>query len=395
MSDTLVHARTPLHPTGAQAVRLGELWDTADLLHLTIRRWLRLVGRGRTVHVREALWQAADGRQPHAVPDRETIHIRFDALAQLGGLDDTEFPPYWRHRLPMSTIRAIVDIELRRLERYASRERAGYALPLTRLTRLPVDTCAQPLSACQVMLHDQILVADLWALPEAIGAAVTGRTRCSTRPHRSGHVSVVRSRANSWPSPWSLDWSVRVPRHYMPRATVDDVLGIDLGYRRLVTLADQTDWWVVERRGDAHLRLPATCPRDDETSLYADSCLRSELLDYHRKELEEAVSRALTYREVHIEAQDYGRIAERGAARWSAQAMQGLGAAYVPGWIEMLSTATGTRVEHVDPGKGSRVCAICRRRGERPSPYTHVVCPSCGLLDADVNGARLARLAWS
>lgn len=391
MSDTLVSARTALHPTPEQAQMLEDLWSAANLLHLTLRRWLRYRGRGRTMHIREALWQVAEGHELPVVRDSETISIRFDALGELGALKMHELPPFWQRLLPTGTVQAIIDIEMRRLQRFDSHERAGHALRLTPLSRLPLDRSVEVYTAWQVLIRDQVMVADLWALPDDIRAAIRYSRVDRSLPHRADHISLLRS--SSMFSSWYLVWTVRIPQHYLQVASIDDTLGIDLGYRRLVTMADRSQFWTVDRQGDAHLHLQLSAVPETAEALLADARHRELLLDYHRSDLETAVKSALKYKEVHIEHQDYSSLARRGAAPWSARAMRDLGAAYVPEWIEMLADATHTRVVHVDPGAGTRICAICGAKGRRPAPYTHVICPSCGPIDADVNAARLARFA--
>ena len=74
------------------------------------------------------------------------------------------------------------------------------------------------------------------------------------------------------------------------------------------------------------------------------------------------------------------------------------------GWAQFTRILTakaasaGRRVVYVDPSHTSVTCHVCGARCTRPRQDT-VVCPSCGQLDADLNGARniatRAGLGWA
>ncbi|MEF2277019.1 zinc ribbon domain-containing protein [Deinococcus sp. YIM 134068] len=434
MPNTLISASTPLHPTSTQAQALGAMWSATQGLHLTVRGWLRAVGRGLHLHVREAFWQVSDGHLLPRVDDHRLIDIRLDALHQLSQVTHADLPPPWQRAIPGEVLQRLLDIEVRRLQPFGHGVRAGRALPLLPLSRLALDAAARPVDAHHVLIAglSEPVVADVWSLPDDIAEALLveadeqvaraaaladvlksrvlcgdtgaaselyrlhqtawpwlGRqpklTRDPDRPHRYQHVSLVQQAGGL-----ALDWTVRVPAGYLPPARRGDGFGVDLGYRRVVTAASAAGVTSVERRAEIRAGLPA--PADDARALYVDSTLRRCVLDAHREELEALLRQALTHTDVNIEAINWAGIRDRGGAPWAAEAMALLGAPTFTRWLRMLAPASGTRVHLIDPAGTSRTCWRCGGAGERPWPYTHFHCPACGTwTDADHNSAALIR----
>ena len=433
MSNTLVLAPTPLHPTLSQALSLNALYDTAEQLHLAVRSWLRAVGTGLHMHVREALWQTADGHLLPRVDDHRRIDIRLDALHQLAQVTHRDLPPRWQAALPPTVLARLLDIEARRLQRFGHAVRAGTALPLRPLARVALDGAARPVDHHRVMiggLPDPV-VADLWALPtdltcallaEADGyvAAVNaewgrqmerllrgdasaaaalyqlgqetwpwlGRsvrhTVNRTGPHRYQHVSLVRTSDEREARTLALEWTVRIPGTYLLPAREQGAYGIDIGYRNVATGAGPLEITSVPRQIDVRAGLPEPEDRD----LLAHAVMRQQCLEPHRAGLEDVLWQALQHHHVHAEAINWQGIRERGAAPWSAAAMVLVGAPLLIRWIAMLAPATGTRLHLIDPARTSVTCARCGAAGTRPRPYTQFHCPACGTwTDADHNSA--------
>ncbi|OLV19221.1 zinc ribbon domain-containing protein [Deinococcus marmoris] len=433
MTNTLILAPTPLRPTTSQVLSLELLYDTAEQIHLAVRTWLRAVGAGLHMHVREALWQTADGHLLPRVDDHRLIDIRLDALHQLAQVTHRDLPPRWQAAVPPTVLARLLDIEAQRLQRFGNDVKAGTALPLWPLDRVALDSAAQPIDEYRVMIEGlpDPVVADLWALPtdltcallaeaDAHAAAVNaewnaqmerllrgdasaaatlyglgrdawpwlGRTVRHTVdrtvPHRYQHVSLVRTTDESGARSLILKWTIRIPRTYLPQARDRSAYGIDIGYRNIATGASVLEITSVPRQVDVRAGLPE--PQD--TELLTHAVMRQQCLEPHRTGLEAVLWQALQHQHVHAEAINWQGIRERGAAPWSAAAMALVGAPLLIRWIAMLAPMTGTCLHLIDPAHTSVTCSRCGAVGERPWPYTQFHCPTCDTwTDADHNSA--------
>lgn len=429
---------TTLHPTTEQADALSRLTNEARDLHLWVRRFLRLRGAGVHLSLHDALRGAASGADLPEVDDARQIQVPYAALDELRALQFTTMPDGWRH-VPRVTACAIIRANLSRLKARTS-ARAGQLLPLLPLTAVPVDGAAQILDDYHALI-DGVgpVICDTWALPAdlmgallleadersrearrsitavrdrilsgdaaalstlyASAAAVTQQARRLPatqfdpgRPHRVAYARLTVTTDPDGQVRPVIEWSVRVPWGHRPRAVMDDTLGVDLGVRHLVTLADARAAWPVPR--PTHLReLPAPDP-SDAAQLLLHARMRREVLEAARPGLEAALDRALTYRRVNVEDLNYVRMREHGGAPWAPAAMRLSGAALWPTWLELLAEVTGTQVRRVDPAGTSSACPHpgCRLPLDRPAPYDQVRCPAHGPMDADVAGARGVRL---
>lgn len=438
MANTLLSVPTTLRPTSHEASTLEQLYQAAQEIHLTIRRWLRIRGAGLTMHVREALWQAAEGQALPHIDDNRLIDIRLDALAELAQLTARDLPPVWQKALPDMVLQRMLDIESRRLEHLRSGIRAGRAFPLLPLDRLPLDeaTCAVDEFQVNMPGFSEPVVYDAWALPTALMEALLieadakvmeinahwqslleralrgdsealpamtslyesarpwlGRepTRWLDRsqPHRYQHVSLVREVEGSEVR-WRLHWTMRIPASYLPRATVDDAMGIDLGYRQVVTAATAAGVSSVARQ----IRPPDNWPqweKDDQSPLLLAQ-IRRACFEPHRAALEGLLMAALGHREVRLEATDWEGLHDHGITH-AVTGMQLTGARYFAEWLEILKKASGTVITRVEAAGSSSHCFRCGASVKRPSPYTQVYCPQCAAWeDADINSARWIRL---
>lgn len=434
MPNTLITVPTPLHLTSDQAQSMEAMWVRSQQLHLAVRGWLRAVGLGLHLHIREALWQVSEGHALPQVDDHRPIDIRLDALHQLSQLRHADLPPPWQRAIPAEVMGRLIEIELRRLQPYGNGVRAGRALPLLPLTRLPLDTAARPVDAHHVQIAglEDSVVADIWELPTDVAGALLIEadeyvahysalaeglkirvlrgdseaaselhqlhqqawpwldrhpqlTRDPSRPHRYQHVSLVRQEDGL-----TLDWTVRIPGGYLPQAQNPDGFGIDLGYRRVATAIGTGGVTQVERQAEVRGGLPQ--PSDDSRALYVDSILRRCVLDAHRGALEALLWQALRHKDVSMEAINWTGMRERGRAPWAAEAMTLLGARTFTRWLQMLAAVTGTRLHLINPAGTSTTCHQCGGAGERPWPYTHLHCPTCDTwTDADHNSAAVIR----
>ena len=439
MPNTLISAITPLHPTTAQAVQLSALFETANAVHLAVRHWLRAVGSGSPLSSQEAFSRIAADRPLPAVDDRCPVDLPASLVALLGSVRSSDLPGPWRRSVPPTVLDTLLRIEGSRLARFGVRSVAGEAFPLRPLDRMALDAAACPLDAHHVTLGgvDQPIIADLWALPsdltlslrqqahdhlrtlqqqwtdlhswlrcgqpfsapEALQLAMqTGVSRdCpaavtvdAAKPARARHVSLVPGTDVSGGPIWQLEWSIRIPQGYLPGASVDDTVGIDLGYRRLGMAASAAGTWFIERHINVHEGLPLAC-RDNPLELLAHARTRRLLLDVHRAEIEAFVLRALTYRRVHIEEINWSGFQTRGNAPWSAVAMDLIGTPRIAEWIRLFAPLTSSRVRLINPAATSTTCHRCGGPGSRPRPFTVFDCPVCGSFDADVNSAYVIR----
>lgn len=433
MSDHLISVPTILRPTTSQAQALANLKGQATELHLWLRRFLRLRGAGVHLSLVEALSLPA---LPSVADDRK-LHIPDSALAELITLEAFDaFKGRWP-ALPTATIKAITCVNRGRLQQ-RKLQVARKLLPLLPLTTVLLDSAVPPLDDCRVLIAElaEPLICDLWALPSdlttallieasmctqesqkrvesAITALLSGRTdelqslyrhapeviaRQSTstaltwnaqRPHRASHASLTTVTEPGGENVPVITWSIRIPAHYLPPASIDDTIGADIGVRHLVTLADGQSTWHVPRR--AHVRqLPAPDP-NSEAELLIHVQARRAVLATARSDLEAALARALTYRRVNLEELSYQGMRDHGHAPWAPEAMTLSGAALWPNWVELLAPLTGTQVRRVDPAGTSITCPKCAQPYKRPAPYDRIVCPVHGSIDADVVGAQMIR----
>ncbi|WP_161882796.1 zinc ribbon domain-containing protein [Deinococcus alpinitundrae] len=440
MSNTLLSAVTPLRPTVAQTVRLRSLMSAGEGLHSAVRLWLRAVGDGQCLPLRQALSAVAEGGSLPSVRDETFVHVPRSAHAELGESTSASLPRPWRDLLPDETFTTMLSIEARRLQRFDSPAPAGRVSPLWPLPRLPLDLAVRPLDAYHIVMDGSAdpIVADLWALPDDLSVALlaqagtharevesrradlmaciqggdlgmatelyrlahlrpsahedrlAGHRPDRSRPHRVDHASLVRTTDIAGRERFQIEWTLRIPHGYLPKADIDDTLGIDLGYRRLATAASAEGRWTVERRVDVREGLPEPAAHL-LAELLAHAQVRRMLLDLHRTDIEALVRRALRFRQVNLERLDWPGLIAHGDVPWCPEAMALLGAPSITDWISLLAPVSGTRVELVDPSNTSTTCHRCGGRGLRPRPYTEFVCPSCGPMDADLSGALAIR----
>ena len=439
MSDYLISAVTALHPTTAQAVQLSALFDDANAVHFAVRGWLRAVGTGSPISLHEAFTRTSLHQPIPVVGNDCPLDLRPEHVALLGSVRSTDLPLRWRGTVPDTVLDTLLRIEVSRLSRFGDRSIARVAVPLRPLTRVPLDTTAQPLDRHHVTLEGihHPLIADLWALPSDLTLALlyqaqedhktleqrwtdltsrlhfgqpfkaaealqlgmqTGAYRGSSpvqrvgpsRPPQARHVSLIQGTDVTGNPIWQLAWTVRVPQGYLPTASIDDTVGIDFGYRRLATAASGQNSWFVERRTDVREGLPNPC-QDDPLQLLAHARARHLLLELHRTGIETFVLQVLQYRRVHVEQTNWSGFQIRGNAPWSAVAMDLIGTPRIAEWIQLFAPVTRSEVKLIDPAKTSQTCHRCGGSGLRPRPYREFQCSACGPFDADVNSAYVIR----
>lgn len=445
MKDFLTIVPTALRPTITQAEQLHLLFQAADDLHLSLRRWLR-IPESRRPDLKSALQCVADGTSIPDVHDDDVPLISEGAVTRIRELQHTDLPPQWRKVLPPGVMATIIGIEVKRLALVGTHLTARQALALIPLDRVPLDDAVLPVDMYHVHVAGVgLVVADHWALPRDLSAALTQQAgevalalahdrslklECLARgemqamadfyasselsaafrtarllidqgtdpvkPHRVAHASLVLTTDVTGQEIFLIHWSIRLPSGYLPRATVEDTLGIDVGYRHLAVTVNAQETNSFARRIDPREGLLPPDPQSQAQQL-AYSQGREALLEVHRDQLESLVFTALLYREVHVEELNWENIRE-GVAGWTVEAMNLLGVPHITRWLRMLAVASGTRLVLVDPAHTSVTCARCAesgtpRRGTRPPPFTHLHCPVHGAIDADENGARMIRLS--
>jgi hypothetical protein len=167
MSNTLISAITPLHPTTAQTLQLSALFNTANTVHFAVRHWLRAVGSGSPLSSHEAFSRIAANRPLPVVDDRCPVDLPASLVALLGSVRSSDLPEPWQRNVPTAVLDTLLRIEGARLAKCGARSVAGRAFPLRPLDRIPLDAAVCPLDVHHVMLGciDHPLIADLWALP--------------------------------------------------------------------------------------------------------------------------------------------------------------------------------------------------------------------------------------
>lgn len=439
MSDTLISAVTPLHPTTAQAVQLSTLFDDANAVHFAVRVWLRAVGTGSPLSLHETFTRIALNQPIPVVGDDCSLDLRPEHVALLGSVRSTDLPLRWRGTVPDTVLDTLLRIEVSRLSQFGGRSVARAAASLRPLTQVALDTTTQPLDRHHVMLEgiDHPLIADLWALPSDLTLALLyqaqedhrtleqrwtdlhSRLLCGqpfkaaealqlgmqmgvcrgsspvqrvgpSRPPQARRVFLNKGTDVTGNPIWQLAWTIRVPQEYLPTANVNDTVGIDFGYRRLATAASGRGPWFVERRTDVREGLPDPC-QDDPLQLLAHARARHLLLELHRVGIEAFVFQVLQYRRVHVEQINWSGFRIRGNAPWSAVAMDLVGTPRIAEWVQLFAPVTRSEVKLVDPARTSHTCHRCGGSGLRPRPYNDFHCPACGTFDADVNSAYVIR----
>ena len=159
--------------------------------------------------------------------------------------------------------------------------------------------------------------------------------------------------------------------------------------RWVESLANTKTVWRYPRQAPVR-HLPAPDPAS-AAQLLTHAQARRIVLESAQFHLETALSKVLTYKQAHIEALSYQGMKEHGRVPWAPEAVQLSGAAAWPTWVELLAPLTGTRVQRIDPAGTSTTCPVCGQPCERPEPYTTVICPTHGSLDADAVAARMIR----
>jgi hypothetical protein len=113
-----------------------------------------------------------------------------------------------------------------------------------------------------------------------------------SKPTRAQHVSLIEGRDVSGRPIWQLELTIRVPQAYLLRASIDDTVGIEGGYRRLTTASSDQGSWPVKRRADVRGGLPFPC-QDALHQLLAHAHIRRLSLERHRAEIKTFIGRTL------------------------------------------------------------------------------------------------------
>ena len=197
-------------------------------------------------------------------------------------------------------------------------------------------------------------------------------------PHRVGHATLRRVVRPDGVSTWVIDWSVRVPDGWLPRADTDDVVGVDVGMRNVVSWASA--------HGQGQIGRAALLYGGYDPALHplTNSSLRREFFRAHEDEVNVALRSLLRYRVIAVEGMNWAHLAQTN--RSAVQAMQCSGAAHLHGWLQALSPLSDSCVVAVPARGSSQRCARC---GQKGAAYAGLFsCDHCGsTLDSDLNAA--------
>lgn len=387
MSDrVLISLSTPIHPNPEQAAWLQHCLATGAAIDTLLRgagrhsRDPAAVSRlaaqvSRTLDLRDSvppsLVRGAVSRAVHAGTSRDSASVPLDeAVVALDpyhicieGVEAPLLADVWRLPLRLSAVllrdgAQVAQACHQHYAAWAERDAAGTTTALSELHML-------------ARRHAALLVRPIPAAPAS-----------HPQVERTRHATLRRYRQPDGRDGWAVTWALRVPPDWLPRASVDDTVGIDVGVHRLVTWVSADD--------EGHVPappLPTGCwqPPGGISSPLSDAMVRQVQFARRAAQLDEALRMVLRYRGVAVEATNWRGLA--GSAELEGMSLSGVTEWRY--WLTALSRVTGSRVVAVPAWRSSHRCGWCAAEGHREGRV--FCCPEHGLADADTNAARYHR----
>jgi hypothetical protein len=244
---------------------------------------------------------------------------------------------------------------------------------------------------------EQFLVGDQEALKDHIKiggrvapsdlAIVTGRMALSAVVETPDQpkcleLSSVRRVMQPWGElGWELVITFLAPEH-VPRASIVDTVGVDIGADNLFSLASSTEEGYVPQKL-VNLPLPedpspsrsvAPTPFDAAQGL---ACRRQVIFDTYRAAYEATIERLLRYERIALEGTHWRSFRKR-KFRFDVFARE-VHLHTAIHWLEALAPSHGSEIVRIDPRLSSRTCHKCgrvaRRRTRRGRMFR---CGECG-----------------
>ncbi|MFC3833344.1 MULTISPECIES: zinc ribbon domain-containing protein [Deinococcus] len=206
----------------------------------------------------------------------------------------------------------------------------------------------------------------------------TYRTAGVPGAERARYATLRAYRAPDGGRQWSITWSIRIAPRWLPAASVDDCVGVDVGVRRLLT-------WASRDHAGSVTGWRLTAGEWQEDSTMEAAVRRRALFARSAAELDAALRGILAFRRVAIEATNWRGL----AGTPQIDAMTASAVVDVRHWLTALARVTGSAVVPVSAWSSSRHCGHCGQPGVRQG--SHFTCAICGDADADDNAARYLR----